>query len=58
MFVLVSIVSGGGKKLIVPKVATTTFGLNTFEYLAISNWNFLPNEIRTVQWSEYFRTNV
>ena len=36
----------GVKKLIVPKVATTTFGLNTFQYLAISNWSSLPDETR------------
>ena len=34
------------KKLIVLKVAITNFGLNTFKYLAISNWNSLPNETR------------
>lgn len=36
----------GVKKLIVPKEATTTFGINTFQYLAISNWNSLPDETR------------
>ena len=36
----------GVKKLIVPKEATTTFGINTFQYLAISNWSSLPDETR------------
>ena len=36
----------GVKKLIVPKEATTTFGLKTFQYLAISNWSSLPDESR------------
>ena len=36
----------GVKKLIVPNVATATFELNTFKYLAISNWNSLPDETR------------
>ena len=36
----------GVRKLIVPKVATTTFGLNTFKYSAISNWSSLPDETR------------
>ena len=33
--------------LIVPKVVTTTFGLNTFQYLSISTWNSLPDETRS-----------
>ena len=43
------VVGGGGKKFIVLKVAevTTTFGLNTFQYLSISTWNFLPDETRS-----------
>ena len=34
---------------IVPKVdkVTTTFGLNTFQYLSISTWNSLPDETRS-----------
>ena len=40
---------GGAKKFIVPKVAkvTTTFGLNTFQFLSISTWNSLPDETRS-----------
>ena len=34
---------------IVPKVdkVTTTFGLNTFQYLSISSWNSLSDETRS-----------
>ena len=35
------------KKLLVPKVATTTFGLNGFQYLSISTWNSLSDDILT-----------
>ena len=48
----------GVKKFIVPKVAITTFGLSTFQYLAISTWNSLPDETSSFKrsWSEYFQT--
>ena len=37
----------GVKKLILPKLATTTFGLDAFQYSAVSTWNSLSDEKRS-----------
>ena len=36
----------GKRKLQVPAVRTTTFGLHSFKYLAVSAWNSLSDELR------------
>ena len=36
----------GKRKLQVPAVRTTNFGLHSFKYLAVSAWNSLSDELR------------
>ena len=36
----------GKRKQQVPAVRTTTFGLHSFKYLAVSAWNSLSDELR------------
>ena len=36
----------GNNMLSVPKVNTTKYGLNSFKYFAVKQWNSIPNELR------------
>lgn len=33
--------------LSVPKLNTTKYGLNSFKYFAVKQWNSIPNELRS-----------
>ena len=39
----------GTKKMDLPRVTTTTYGLHSFRYAATQVWNMLPDDIRTSQ---------
>ena len=35
----------GNNTLSLPKVNTTKYGLNSFKYFAVEQWNSIPNEL-------------
>ena len=37
------------------KPVTSTYGLNSFRYFASKNWNFLPDDVRSVSTLSGFR---
>ena len=39
----------GTKKMDLPRVTATTYGLHSFRYAATQVWNMLPDDIRTSQ---------
>ena len=41
--------------LLLSKPVTSTYGLNSFRYFASKNWNFLPDNVRSVSTLSGFR---
>ena len=48
----------GQRKLQVPAVRTTTFGLYSFKYLSVSAWNSLSDEIRMSDTLDVFKRGI
>ena len=48
----------GKRKLIIPSVDTTRFGLHSFCYYASKSWNSLPDNVRTSPFLSAFKTGL
>ena len=48
----------GQRKLQIPAVRTTTFGLHSFKYLAVSAWNSLSDAVRTSDTLSTFKRGI
>ena len=48
----------GTKKLVLPQVNTTRYGLKSTIYVASKEWNTLPDEIRNIVLWKNFKTAV
>ena len=48
----------GTKKLVLPRVNTTRYGLKSTIYVASKEWNALPDEIRNIVLWKNFKTAV
>ena len=48
----------GNNTLSLPKVNTTKYGLNSFTYFTVKQWNSIPNELRLKAGSLEFNKQV
>ena len=48
----------GNNTLSLPKVNTTKYGLNSFKYFVVKQWNSIPNELRLKAGSLEFNKQV